>query len=71
MIFGKTHEERLAAQDAWVIRFAYVPVRLHDGRWLWRQSFRRRFSSSDPAGRAGRSLGRRVQRMPMDTKETN
>lgn len=34
MIWGTRKEDRIPDHD-WRTRFAWVPVRLEDGRWLW------------------------------------
>lgn len=35
MIWGRTNAEVAAERDEWKPAFAWVPVRLWDGRWLW------------------------------------
>lgn len=39
MIFGKTDDERERAWSRWRRAFAFLPVRLGDGRWLWLESY--------------------------------
>lgn len=47
MIKGKTRDQKRAEAEAW------IPVRLADGRWIWRESYFYRDSSADWRGRTG------------------
>ena len=49
MIFGKSKQQRekefrarLAAEAAGIIKFAYLPVHLTDGRWIWLEHYLKR-----------------------------
>ena len=47
MIFGKTYEEKHAQKQAWLRArkketdwFAWFPVKVYDGRWVWLQTIK-------------------------------
>lgn len=47
MILGMTHAARRTRDEAGYIKFAWRPVRLHDGRIAWLSPYRRRHLTSD------------------------
>lgn len=63
MIIGKTHHERHIAAEIWTRKFAFLPVQLADGRWIWRETYWQRHSNSDPTGGPGVSLFPWTQRV--------
>ena len=42
MIFGMTHEERIAKSNTWQKQFALIPEKMNDGRYVWMQNFYKR-----------------------------
>lgn len=68
MQFGLTHHQKKEREEAWKPRFAWVPVRLHDGSWLWLEPYFVRFSKSDPTG-FGCSEGAYFQRFKVIPKK--
>lgn len=42
MRWGETHDEYRERMTTWRVRFAWWPVRLDDGRWVWLEQFKRR-----------------------------
>lgn len=67
MIVGETRAARFTRLMVWRRRFAYLPVRLCDGCWLWWDWYFERRHTADPFG--GRWHGtyrrQRVWRVPM------
>ncbi len=54
MIWGRTKEEQWMIREKWkqnhekeTLWFAWRPVRLKDGRWVWWQTVRRRYYNPD------------------------
>lgn len=47
MIFGIKHEDLPNPED-WTRRYAYLPVRLYDGRWIWREYYWHRCCTTPP-----------------------
>lgn len=39
---GETYEQRKARLREWHSPFAWVPVQMDDGRWVWFERYRRR-----------------------------
>lgn len=50
MIFGKTKQQQQEARETWRQAFAYCPVELWDGRWVFWQPYWTRFSKTPPDG---------------------
>ena len=42
MIWGETDEQRHARRYTWHRWFAWRPVRVNDGRWVWRETVARK-----------------------------
>jgi len=63
MIVGRSVEDRLAHRRAWKRRFAWVPVRLFDGRWLWWRRYWVRTSTAHPYDPHAAFLRAEVQRV--------
>ena len=53
MIFGKTRQQQQEARETWTQAFAYCPVELWDGRWVFWQPYWTRFSKTPPGGGPG------------------
>lgn len=62
MIWGKTKHQRQADLESWRRRFAYVPVCLWDGRWIWWGWYFERVSQSSPSHSNGVFMRPLVQR---------
>jgi|LULE01.1.fsa_nt_gb hypothetical protein len=63
MIWGRTTAERRAAAEEWTTRFAWFPVRLWDGRWIWWTAYLVRWSQTPPEGGPGIFLHSCLQRV--------
>ncbi len=63
MIWGKTTEEKRAAEREWRPAFAYLPTELSDGRWIWWRPYFVRFSKVPPEGGPGCYLRDQLQRV--------
>ena len=72
MIFGKKDEEATDVGQ-WHWRFAYLPVPIYDGRWIWWEKYLYRFSCGHPDNGLGVYLSPQPQRrldMPPPRTET-
>lgn len=63
MIWGLSYDERRAREEEWALRFAFFPVRLSDGRWIWWEPYYSRISSKCWRGGPGLAMRRYVQRV--------
>lgn len=69
MIFGKTTATKREAREEWTQRFAFVPVRLWDGRLIWWETYFARVSCGCPYDGPGAFLGPVTQRLLKIPKE--
>ena len=69
MIWGRSHQqrtdafrERIKAKESlgWHLKFAWVPTQLDDGRWVWLQSYERRYRWSSSYFESGWAVFRRM-----------
>lgn len=62
MIFGPSIEERRERNETWTRRFAWFPMKMYDGRFIWLEHYLVRVSKSDPYGGPGVKLRTTTQR---------
>lgn len=67
MLLGKTEEEKRTPDSEWREAFAFLPVRLWSGQWLWLEWYKWRRSDDDPENPGRKAtIYKYIQRMQLD-----